>query len=78
MKLCVLFDARGKIIAASRLDVQTKVPLPRPVATKKLRTLEVDVPVEYRSQELGAICQCLRVDAKRKKLVSAKPSPKAS
>jgi hypothetical protein len=73
VKLCVLFDAKGKIIAASRLDVQTKVPLPRPVATKKLHTLELDVPVKYHSQ-LRAICQCLRVDAKRKQLVSAKPS----
>jgi hypothetical protein len=73
MKLCVVFNSKGNIVAAARIDVQSNVPLPRPVATRKLK-----VPTEYCDHDLGTVCQSLRVDAKRKLLVPirVKKSPK--
>ncbi|MGZ8365160.1 MAG: hypothetical protein ACXW37_02290 [Nitrospira sp.] len=69
MKLSLVFNAKGNIVAAARVDVESNVPLPRPVATKKLKALELEVPTEYRHCDLGTVCQSLRVDAKRKLLV---------
>ncbi|HSA84664.1 MAG TPA: hypothetical protein VLE46_00665 [Nitrospira sp.] len=80
MKLALVFNSKGNIVAAARIDVDSKVPLPRPIATKKLKALEIEVPIEYCHEDLGTVCQCLRVDAKRKMLVPirAKKTPKAS
>ena len=80
MKLSLVFNAKGNIVAAARIDVESKVPLPRPVATKKLKALELEVPTEYCHQDLGTVCQCLRVDAKRRVLVPirAKKSPRTA
>ena len=80
MKLSLVFNSKGNIVAAARIDVESKVPLPRPIATKKLKALEIEVPTEYRHEDLGTVCQCLRVDAKRKMLVPirAKKTPKTS
>ena len=69
MKLSLVFNSKGNIIAAARIDVESNVPLPRPVATKKLKALELEVPNEYCHCDLGTVCQSLRVDAKRKMLV---------
>lgn len=80
MKLALVFNSKGNIVAAARVDVESKVPLPRPIATKKLKAIELEVPTEYRDHDLGTVCQCLRVDAKRRMLVpirakkSAKPA----
>lgn len=80
MKLSLVFNAKGDIVAAARIDVVSKVSLPRPVATKKLKALELEVPAEFCHQDLGTVCQCLRVDAKRRMLVPvrAKKSPKST
>lgn len=79
MRLSLVFNSKGNIVAAARIDVKSKFPLPRPVATKKLKALELDVPTEYCQCDLGTVCQSLRVDAKRKALVPirSKKSPKA-
>ena len=69
MKLCVVFTPKGNIVAASRIDVESRIPLPRPVATKKLKALDLDVPAEYCHHDLGIVCESLRVDAKRKLLI---------
>lgn len=69
MKLSLVFNAKGGIVAAARIDVESNVPLPRPVATNKLKALELEVPTEYCHCDLGTVCQSLRVDAKRKLLV---------
>lgn len=78
MKLSLVFNSKGNIVAAARIDVKSNVPLPRPIATKKLKALELEVPAEYCHCDLGTVCQSLRVDAKRKLLVPfrAKKSPK--
>jgi hypothetical protein len=78
MKLALVFNPKGNIVAAARIDVESKVPLPRPIATKKLKALELEVPTEYCHCDLGTVCQSLRVDAKRKMLVPirAKKNPK--
>lgn len=78
MKLSLVFNSKGNILAAARIDVDSKVPLPRPVATKNLKALELEVPTEYCHCDLGTVCQSLRVDARRKMLVPirAKKSPK--
>ncbi len=80
MKLSLVFNSKGNIVAAARIDVESKVPIPRPVATKKLKALELEVPTEYCHCDLGTVCQSLRVDAKRKMLVPirAKKSPKSA
>ena len=80
MKLSLVFNSKGNIVAAARIDVESKVPLPRPVATKKLKALELEVPAEYCHHDIGTVCQCLRVDAKRKLLVPirSKKSSKAA
>jgi len=70
MKLCVVFNPKGRILAASRLDVQTRVPLPRPVATGKLKALDLEVPRDFGDKDIATICQSLRVDAKRKCFVA--------
>lgn len=62
MKLFLVFNSKGNIIAAARIDVESNVPLPRPVATKKLKALELEVPTEYCHCDLGTVCQSLRVD----------------
>ena len=80
MKLALVFNSKGNIVAAARIDIDSKIPLPRPVATKKLKALELEVPTEYCHQDLGTVCQCLRVDAKRRMLVPirAKKRPKST
>lgn len=80
MKLSLVFNSKGNIVAAARIDVESKVPPPRPIATKKLKALELEVPTEYCHQDLGTVCQCLRVDAKRRMLVPirAKKSSKST
>jgi hypothetical protein len=80
MKLSLVFNSKWNIVAAARIDVESTVPLPRPVATKKLKALEVEVPTEYCHCDLGTVCQSLRVDTRRKVLVPirSKKSPKTT
>ena len=72
MKLHVLHDAKGRILAAVRLNSQAKGSVPRPVVGRGQKTLEVEVPAEHRDHDLRTICQNLRVDVKLRKLVATK------
>lgn len=80
MKLSLVFNSKGNIVAAARIDLESNGPIPRPVATNKLKALELEVPADYCHCDLGTVCESLRVDAKRKMLVpiQAKKSSKAS
>ena len=82
MKLHVLHDAQGRILAAVRLNPDSKGPVPRPIAARgqRVRATEIEVPEEMRKHDLSAICQTFRVDAKRRTLVQAgraKPAKKS-
>jgi hypothetical protein len=67
MKLHVVFNKDGEILAAARLDSAAPVRA-RPIADEKAghRVAEVFVPAEYRHHDLAAICERLRVDVKGK------------
>ena len=65
MKLHVLFDKNGDILAASRRDGATPVrvqPMPDPQAGH--RVAEVYVPAEYAHYDLAGVCQRMKIDAK--------------
>lgn len=65
MRLHVVHDEAGVIVAASVIDDSgdafTAVPLPGPRQT----AVEVEVPEEHYDKELGEICTQLRVDGER-------------
>ncbi len=67
MKLHVVFNKDGDIMAAAQLDGDSPIQA-RPIADEKHghRTAEVDVPKEYGHYNLAAVCQKMRVDAKGK------------
>ena len=79
MRLHLLHDSSGRILAAARLDAESKVPVPRPMAARgrQARATEIEVPAAYHGHDLPTICQTLRVDVKRKTLVPAKGKPTA-
>jgi len=65
MKLHVLFDKNGEILAASRRDSDMPVRArPMPDQQAGHRVAEVYVPAEYAHYDLAGICQRMRVDAK--------------
>ncbi|MGV1047384.1 MAG: hypothetical protein ACOYD4_02510 [Solirubrobacterales bacterium] len=65
MKLHVVHDEVGVIVAAAVIDdggdAYTAVPLPGP----RQAAAEVEVPEEHRDKDLGLICTQLRVDGER-------------
>ena len=67
MKLHVVFDKNGEILAAAQLDAEAPVRA-RPVADEKAghRAAEVYVPAEYGHYDLAGVCQRMKVDAKGK------------
>jgi hypothetical protein len=67
MKLHVVFNKDGEILAAARLDSAAPVRT-RPIADEQAghRAADVYVPAEYRHHDLAAICERLRVDVKGK------------
>jgi hypothetical protein len=67
MKLHVVYDKNGDIVAAARLDTTAPVHA-RPNADEKAghRAAEVSVPAEYHQYDLAGIFQKLRVDVKSK------------
>jgi hypothetical protein len=67
MKLHVVYDKNGDIVAAARLDSTAPVHA-RPNADEKAghRAAEVSVPTEYQKDDLAGIFQKLRVDVKSK------------
>jgi hypothetical protein len=70
MKLQVLHDAKGTILAAVDLDSQHDGPMPRLSPRRGQKILEVDVPSEHGKSDLATVCTTLRVDAKRRTLVA--------
>ena len=70
MKLQVLHDAKGAILAAVDLDSRHDGPMPRLSARRGQKILEVDVPAEHGKSDLATVCTTLRVDAKRRTLVA--------
>jgi hypothetical protein len=67
MKLHVLFDKDGEILAAVRRDTDMPVRA-RPLADDQAghRLADVYVPAEYAHYDLAGVCQRLKVDAKAK------------
>jgi hypothetical protein len=62
MRLHVVYNQDGEILAAVQLDVDTPVrarPIPDP--GKGHRVADVYVPTEYHQYDLGVICAKLRV-----------------
>jgi hypothetical protein len=67
VKLYVIFNRDGEILAAVQLDPAAPVRV-RPVVDEQAghRAADVYVPAEYQHYDLAAVCQRLRVDAKGK------------
>jgi hypothetical protein len=67
MKLHVLFDKDGAILAAVQVDAAAAVRArPTVDAQAGQRVAEVHVPAEYRHLDLAAVCQRLKVDVSGK------------
>jgi hypothetical protein len=65
MKMHVLFDNNGEIVAASLRDGKMPVrvqPMPDPQAGHRIA--EVYVPAEYAHYDLAGICQRMKIDTK--------------
>jgi hypothetical protein len=69
MKLQILHDPNGRILAAVHVKPDASGPTPRPVAREGQALIELEVPHEHRGADLHTICGTLRVDVKLKKLV---------
>jgi hypothetical protein len=67
MKLHVVFNKDGEILAAVQLDSGASVRA-RPVADEEAghRAADVYIPPEYQHYGLAAVCQRMRVDVKGK------------
>lgn len=67
MKLHVVFNKDGDILAAAHLDSNAPVRL-RPIADEKAghRAAEVYVPTEYQRYDLAGVCRQMKVDNKAK------------
>jgi hypothetical protein len=67
MRLRVVFNEKGNILAAAPLDSRGPVRA-RPVANEQAgqRAAEVDVPSEYADYDVLAVCRRLRVNVKGK------------
>jgi hypothetical protein len=68
MRLRVVHDKTGRILAAAELDVEELTILPQP-ARPEHKAIDVEVPDEHRKGDLAEICQRLRVDPRRRQLV---------
>jgi hypothetical protein len=63
MKLHIVFDQKGEILGAARVNGAASVRVrPRPDEKAGQQAAEVFVPAEYQHFDLAAICQRLRVD----------------
>jgi hypothetical protein len=71
MKIHVVHDAKGRIVAAVRLNPDPKVIQPRPVPGRGHSSLELEVPPEHQATDFKTLCQTMRVDAKKKMLVAS-------
>jgi hypothetical protein len=69
MKLHIVHDAKGKILAAADVTSGTNGPRPRP--GKGHHELIVEVPTAHRGMTFLEICKGLRVDTKSKTLAAS-------
>jgi hypothetical protein len=73
MKLCVLYDRSGKILAAVRVDqpmlLDKYMSAPRPVPQKGQHVADTDVPEEFRHLSFLDACTKLKVAIKTKRPV---------
>ena len=74
MRIHVLHDAKGRILAAVSLNSDGIHPSLRPVAASGQKSLELEVPAAYQHEDLSTICGKLRIDVKSQKFVVAKKS----
>ncbi|MFE3831022.1 hypothetical protein [Streptomyces sp. NPDC059092] len=68
MRLSIVHDDEGRIIAAAACETEGLVARPVPVDLHH-QALEVEVPEEHGEGDLMEICQRLRVDTARQVLV---------
>lgn len=68
MRLRVVCDETGRILAAAELDDGGLTILPEPVDAQHA-AVDVDVPYEHRKSDLADLCRSLRVDRERNRLV---------
>ena len=68
MRLAVVHDENGRILAAADLTAEGLIARPVPVDPGHV-ALEVDVPAEHQQGDLFEMCQRLRIDPERKQLV---------
>ena len=75
MKLHIVHDKAGKILAAAHLTSDDHKG-PRPVAGEGQHEVVLEVPAEHRGKTFLEICQGLHVDAKAKTLVDPRKRAK--
>jgi hypothetical protein len=68
MRLRIVHDKTGRIMAAAELYVGEFTVLPEP-ASPEHTAIELEVPSEHQKSDLAEICQRLRVEPSRKQLV---------
>ena len=67
MKLHVLFDRSGTILAAVQLDDEDpRVPKPRPVPQRGQFTADISVPAEYGEMSFFDVCTRMKVRRREK------------
>lgn len=71
MKIHVVHDAKGKIVAAIRLNPDPKVPQLRPMPGRGHSAVELEVPPEHQATDFKILCETMQVDAKKKMLVAS-------
>jgi hypothetical protein len=73
MKLCVLYNRSGKILAAVQLNqpllLDKYMSAPRPVPQKGQRVADMEVPEEFRHLSFLDACTRLKIDIKAKRPV---------
>jgi hypothetical protein len=64
MKLHVIFNNDGDIVAAVQLAPDASLVRARPMADEHAgqRAADVDVPTEHQHHDLAALCQTMKVD----------------
>jgi hypothetical protein len=62
MKLHVVFDSHGDILAAAELG-SSPIRV-RPIADHEAghRSMDIDLPIEFQHYDLGTVCHRLRID----------------
>jgi hypothetical protein len=73
MKIHIVHNAAGKIVAAATVTPNSDGP--RPIAGKGQHELVLDVPAEHNGMSFLEVCQGLRVDTKAKTLIAPRKQP---